>query len=176
MAKIQLTPDWLIGPKSAGKALVMWLAIIAVVLGAVYVVSTGGLGAVGEVGNETISVTNSTDSVYVDVTGNENVTDGMNATISVTNESGSFVADREITLADNATTSTTIDADDIEKGNYTVIVEAEQTAVESVEIGTIEKESGGVPGAVEDNAAEIAVALVGVVALLVGVVLARDAS
>jgi len=56
MAKLQLTPDWMIGPKNAGKALVLWLLIAVAVIGAVWFVSQGARGAEARVANETFDV------------------------------------------------------------------------------------------------------------------------
>lgn len=177
MAKLQLTPDWMIGPKNAGKAVALWLTLAIVVVIGFWYLSSGGLAAVGEVGNQTIEVTDSTDSVWVDIETNENATDSDVATIAFTNESsGTEELSETTTLASNTTVSETFDADDLNgTANYTVTVEAEETAVENVTVGVTD-ESGGVAGAVEGNEAEVGVGVLAIVAILAGIVLARDES
>jgi len=122
-------------------------SVLAILFAAV--LATGAAAADTEIANKTVTVDNDTQSVYADVTfatvdeTNSSVT--ADATLEVTDESGTVLVNTTVS-GTNETVATTWDPDtDLNgTGDYTVAIStANESNVESTEIGVVQKVAAG---------------------------------
>jgi len=138
------------------------LAALALVAALGLTVGVGTVAAVEEVENSTVTVTNDTDSVYADVAFNETAgTDNVTADVRLLDENSTEVASTTLDGVDNDSVLHEFGADsnNLDAGDYRVVVETadgESGYVNSTEVGTFEKVSGG--GGIADGALSLGMA------------------
>jgi hypothetical protein len=143
-------------------------AILALALTAILAVGIGAVApaaAQEEVGNSTVEVTNSTDSIYAQVAWNDTAgTDNQTADITIENETGDVVATRTMDAVDNSTEIEEFDVgtQGFENGDYTVKIDVANGSsgyVESTEVGKFEQVAAG-GGGIDGSTAGMGVLLV----------------
>ncbi len=126
---------------------VVGASVLAIILAAV--LATSGAAASTEIANKTVTVDNDTQSVYADVTfatiNESDMNETADATLEVMNENGTVVVNQTVS-GTNETVATTWDPDnDLEgTGDYTIAIStANESNVESTEIGVVQKVAAG---------------------------------
>jgi len=166
------------------------LAALSVVLGAVALVglalAAGGAAAQdgsGELVNDTIDVTNETESIYVDAVGNDSMNGSgpVNVTVTVTGleegqdlANGTEVDSTTLSVAEGATESYDYQLTDSDREDYdelVIVVDAEdETLIDSADWGSLVDNPGGAGGGLGGAAGSTGVGVL--VVLLIGALVA----
>jgi flagellar hook assembly protein FlgD len=100
-------------------------AALLVIVTALTMFGAAGVGAADEVGNETVEVTNETESIVVDVSFNDSAgDDNVSVAVDVEDSNGTVVDNTTIDGVNDGWASATINASEYETGNYTVVADA----------------------------------------------------
>ncbi|WP_254861734.1 DUF4925 domain-containing protein [Halovivax gelatinilyticus] len=165
--------------------LVVWLIVLAALVGGIVYVASGGAVAedgdheLDEFTNETVELTNATAYVYVDLETNETIGDNATAIVEIDNASGELVIDDELDLEADETISAEYEMDEYDDldrdSNVTVTVFADDGDLDDAEIGTVDESGGGVIG--DASSRDLGIGAIGVLIGIVGVgLLARGAN
>jgi len=159
-------------------ALVVLMAGIGIALAAGGAAAQGGSG---ELVNDTIDVTNETESIYVDAVGNDSMNGSGPVNVTVTLEgltadetagNGTVLNETTLSVAAGATESVDVTLSDSDRETYDtvhVLVSTEdESLIDSVDWGTLTKTVGGAGGSIGSLGSIAGIPIIGIVAVIGG--------